>query len=167
VPKYDDFRACNDDLLHGDGGSGGAKAMEDPMDVLQVLPDELANAGVLWDGVVTAVVGFVTSGQPFDGAVIDERVGDVWNFRGEEERDVVVEDCDRVSPSLWKAGQLQGADGGLHRGEVTQGDVESPVIVANEKVKHGIACPTSHGLYDLVSERWDTGVTNGDSVEWL
>jgi len=94
-------------------------------------------------------------------------VGDVWNFGGKEERDVIVEDCNCVSPSLWKAGQLQGTNGGLHHGEVMQGDIKGLVVITNKEVKHGIACPTCHGLYNLVSERWDTRVVDGDGVEWL
>lgn len=41
------------------------------------------------------------------------------------------------------------------------------MVIADEEVKHGIACLSSYELYNLISERQDTGVVNDDGVEWL
>lgn len=69
---YNDLRAHNDDLLHGDSGFDVVKVVEDAMDILKVFSDELVNARVFEDGLVAVVIGFIMSGQPFDGAVIDK-----------------------------------------------------------------------------------------------
>ena len=72
-----------------------------------------------------------------------------------------------VGPTLRKTGQSQGPDGGLYSGEIAGGNVNHPVVITDKEIEHGIACPSSHGLYNLVSERRDSGITNGDRVEWL
>jgi hypothetical protein len=59
VPEDVDFGTCDDDLLGGDGGTSGAEAMEDAVEVLKVLPDGLADARVFRDGVVAPVVRLV------------------------------------------------------------------------------------------------------------
>jgi hypothetical protein len=167
VPKNDDFGAGDDDLLCGDGGSCDVKAVENAMDVLKVLPDELANARVFRDRGVAAIISFVVSGRPLNGAVIYERSGNVRDFRGEEEGYVVMEYCYGVHPALWEASQPQCADGGLYCGEVTRGDIKSAVVITDEEVEHGIARLTCHGLYNLISKRRDPGITDCDCIEGL
>ena len=55
--QHNPIRFCVN--LLGDGGASGAEAMEDAVDVLKVLPDELADARVFRDGVVASVVRLV------------------------------------------------------------------------------------------------------------
>jgi len=74
------------------------------VDVLRVFPDEPTDAGVFWNGLVTAIVGFVAGGRPFDGAIVDEGVDFVRDLGGGDEGDVVVEYGDCVSPALWETG---------------------------------------------------------------
>jgi hypothetical protein len=52
-------------------------------------------------------------------------------------------------------------------GEIARGNVDGPVIVANKQIEHGTARPTCHGLYNLVSEGRNAGVTNRDGIERL
>jgi hypothetical protein len=41
------------------------------------------------------------------------------------------------------------------------------VVITDKKIEHGIACLTCHGLYDLVSERGNARITNGDCIKGL
>ena len=41
------------------------------------------------------------------------------------------------------------------------------LVITNKKIKHGIACSLSHGLYDLVSEGQNSGVVDDNSVQGL
>ena len=78
-----------------------------------------------------------------------------------------MKNSDCISPALWKASQLEGANGRLNSGEISGGNIKSLVVVANKEVKDRVARTTGHGLYNLVSERSDTRVTNGNGVEGL
>jgi len=82
VPEDDDFGACNDKLLRGDCGSGAAKAMKDAVDVLEVLPDESADSGILWDGFIVTILRLVASLRSLDSSVIYKRVGNVRDLGG-------------------------------------------------------------------------------------
>ena len=118
VPEDDDFGARDDDLLGGDCGSCAAEPMQDAVDVLKVFPDEFADAGVLWNGLIITVVGLVTSCRSFDGSVVHECAGDVGDLRGKDEGDVVMEYGYCVSPTLWEASQSHSANGGLNGREI-------------------------------------------------
>ena len=72
-----------------------------------------------------------------------------------------------VGPTLRKTVQSQGPDGGLYSGEIMGSNVNRPVVINDEEIEHGIARLSSHGLYNLISERRDSGITNGDRIEWL
>jgi len=82
VPKDDNLRACDDDLLGGDCGSGTVEAVEDVMDVLEVFPDELIDVRVLWNGLIVTVFSLVAGLRSFDGRVIHECVGNLRNLWG-------------------------------------------------------------------------------------
>jgi hypothetical protein len=167
VPKDDDLRACDDDLLCRDSGPSGLKVVEDAMDILKVLPNELANARVFWNGLVTVIVSFIMNGQPLDGTIVNKQAGDEWDLGHEEEGDIIMENGYGICPALWKACQSHSTNGRLNYGKVMWGDIKGAVVITDKKIEHGIACPTCHGLYDLVSERGNARITNGDCIKGL
>ena len=42
------------------------------MDVVEVLPDELADARVFWDGFIATVFSFIMQGRSLDATVVDK-----------------------------------------------------------------------------------------------
>ena len=55
-------------------------ALNDSVDVLDMLPYEMSDAGVLGDGLKCAVGQLITSLRSFARAVVDERFGDMRNL---------------------------------------------------------------------------------------
>jgi len=49
-----------------------------------------------------------------------------------------MEGGDCVDPALWDAHQLQGANRGFYSREVAQRDIESLVVIADEKIEHDV-----------------------------
>ena len=82
MPEDDDFGACDDKLLGGDCGSGTAEAIEDAVDVLEVFPDESADSGILWDGLIVTILCLVAGLRSLDSGVVYKRVGNVRDLGG-------------------------------------------------------------------------------------
>jgi hypothetical protein len=101
VAQNYDFWYCYEQFCGRDGGASAAEAVEDAMEVEQVLPDKLSNAGVIWDGLVLTTIDFVSRRGSFDAAVVDVWPGDVGDLGFQQEGDVLVKDCPCVSPALW------------------------------------------------------------------
>jgi len=83
-----------------------------------MFPDEPTNAGVFWNGFITAIISFVAGGQPFDGAIVDKGTDFVGDFGGKDKGDVIMKYGDCISPALWKTGQPYSSNRGLNCGEV-------------------------------------------------
>jgi hypothetical protein len=167
VTQNHNFRNCDEQLFGGYGGASAAQAVKDVVYVVDVLPDELANAGVIGNCFIAVVLSFVACGWAFDGAVVHKWLGSVGDFRLEDKCDIVMEDSYCVSPPLRKAGETYGSNRGLDCSEIARCDVECPVVVAYEEVEHGIAGASCHTLYELVSKGRDAGVSDSDGVEGL
>jgi hypothetical protein len=167
VTQNHDFGNCDEQLFGRYSGTSTVQAVKDVMYAVDVLPDELANAGVIGNCFVAVVLSFVACRWAFDGAVIHKWSGSVGDFGLEDKCDIVVEDSYCISPPLRKAGETYGSDRGLDCSEIARYDVECPVVVAYEEVEHGIAGASCHTLYELVSKGRDAGVSDSDGVEGL
>ena len=130
-----------------------------------MLPDEAANAAVLWDCFEGAVGGLVSRCGTSDGDIVN--VGDrvLGNLRLKDVHHVVVEDGDRVSPTHREFGETEGAVWCLESGVVVGCFGESAFIVSDVQVEHSSAGTTCELLGDLFGEGGDTGVLDCDGVE--
>ena len=92
--------------------------LDDAVEVLKMLPDEAANAAVLWDCLKDAVRGLVSRCGTSDGDIVD--VGDcvLGNLQFKDVHHVIVEDGDSVSPTHWEFGEMKGAVWCLESGVV-------------------------------------------------
>ena len=70
------------------------------MNVVEVLPNEAADTGVLGDGLESPSWGLIMRSRSFDTCVIDEGLGDVGDFWLENEGDIAVEDGKSVGMTL-------------------------------------------------------------------
>jgi hypothetical protein len=101
VAQNYDFWYCYEQFHGRDGGAGAAEAVEDAMEVEQVLPDKPSDAGVIWDGLVLTTVDFISHRRSFDAAVINVQPGNVGDLGFQQEGDVFMKDRPCVSPALW------------------------------------------------------------------
>lgn len=65
--------------------------VEDLVDIVEVLPDKFVDAGVLEEGFVATIFGFVTQGQTLDAAIIDKGSSYMRDFGLENKGDVFME----------------------------------------------------------------------------
>jgi hypothetical protein len=101
VAQNYDFWYCYEQLHGRDGGASTAEVVEDAMEVEQVLPDKLSDAGVIWDGLVLTTVDFVSHCGSFDAAVVDVQPGNMGDLGFQQEGDVLMKDHPCVGPALW------------------------------------------------------------------
>jgi hypothetical protein len=101
VAQNYDFWYCYEQFCSRDGGTGTAEVVEDAMEVEQVLPDKLSNAGVIWDGLILTTIDFVSHRRSLDAAVIDVWPGDVGDLGFQQEGDILVKDHPGIGPALW------------------------------------------------------------------
>ena len=102
------------------------------MDVVEVFPDELTDAGIGWDSGV-AVSRFIMSGRSLDGTVIDKWAGDIRDLGFQDEGDVVVKNGHSISPALRETSETHSSDRGLNSGEIMRGDVERVVVMPTKR----------------------------------
>jgi hypothetical protein len=76
------------------------EAVENAMEVVEVLPNEASDARIFGDNLKGAILKLVASQQAFDGAVISKRESSVQNLRLENEGDIAMEDCHGIGPAL-------------------------------------------------------------------
>ena len=141
--------------------------LDDVVEVLKVLPDEVVDPAVLWDCLEGAVNGLVSRCGTTNGDVVD--VGDhvLRNLQLKDVCHVVMEDGDSVSPTHWQFGEMEGAVWRLESGVVVGCFGESMFVISNIQVEHSSAGTICKLLGDLFSEGSDTGMLDGDSVEWF
>jgi hypothetical protein len=101
VAQNYDFWYCYKQVCGRDGGASAAEAVEDAMEVEQVLPDKPSDAGVIWDGLILTTINFVSHCRSFDAAVIDVWPGNVGDLRFQQKGDVLMKDRPCISPALW------------------------------------------------------------------
>jgi hypothetical protein len=80
VTQNYDFWYCYEQFHSRGGGAGAVEAVEDAMEVEQVLPDKPSNARVIWDGCILTSIDFVLHHGSFDAAVVDIWPGDVGDL---------------------------------------------------------------------------------------
>ena len=64
------------DFLAGKRTANVFDSLDDPVDVVEVLPDKLSDAGIFRDCFVGTIGEFVSAGQSFDRDVVNERDGE-------------------------------------------------------------------------------------------
>jgi hypothetical protein len=60
VAEDEDFWSCNKELRGRHSRAGMAKAMDDSVYIIEVLPDEASDASVLGDRLISSVRGFIS-----------------------------------------------------------------------------------------------------------
>ena len=89
------------------------------------------------------------------------------DLRLEDKCDITVKNCHGVRRSLQEGGVSKRTKGGLEACEVARGDIEGPVIIAHEEVKHCEARATGDAFDELIDERGCCGIADGHGVERL
>ena len=107
-----------------------------PVEVLEMLPDEAANAGVFRDCFEGAIGGLVSRRRTSDGDVVDVGDSELGNLWLKDVRHVVVEDGDHVSPTHQEFGEMEGAVRGLESGVVAGCFSESAFVISDIQVEH-------------------------------
>jgi hypothetical protein len=154
VAEDNDFWDCNKKLFSGNSGSGTAEAVEDAVHIVEVFPDEFADAGVVGNCFEAAIGCFILGGRAFDAAVIHERASDVRDFQLKDEGNIVMKDANSISPTLWETSKMHCSNGRLNGGEVSGGDVEGAMVIAYKQVQHRVTRATSHAFNVTVRTRW-------------
>jgi hypothetical protein len=101
VAQNYDFWYCYKQFCGRDSGASTVEAVEDVMEVEQVLPDKLLNARVIWDGLVLTSIDFVSRRGSFDAAVINIQPGDMGDLGFQQKGDVLMKDHPCIGPALW------------------------------------------------------------------
>jgi len=71
--------------------------MNNPIDVIEVLPNEALDVGVLKNTLISSFRRLIERSRGTDGSTIEKRLGDFVDFGLQEKSDIAVDDCDRVS----------------------------------------------------------------------
>ena len=125
--------------------------LDDVVEVLKVLPDEAADAAILWDCFEGAVWGLVSHYRTMNGYIVN--VGDcvLGNLWLKDVRHIIMEDGDSVIPTHWEFGETEGAVWCLEGGVVARHFGEHAFIVADIQVKHpSTARPVNCSMICLV-----------------
>ena len=105
--------------------------LDNAVEVLKMLPNEVADATVIWDGLEGAVGGLVSHCGTTNGDVVD--VGDhvLENLWLKDVHHVVMEDGDCISPTHQEFGETKGAIWCLESGVVAGCFGESTFIISD------------------------------------
>jgi hypothetical protein len=114
VPKDNDFGDCDEQLQGGNSGAGAVEAMEDAVDVIEVLPHKPAHLIVVGDRFKSAIVSLVASCRPLDATIVHKGPSNVGDLGLQNEGDIFIKYCAGIGPSLRQAGQSNCAYGGLY-----------------------------------------------------
>ena len=77
-----------------------SEAVDDSVDVIEVLPYEASDACILWDCFVNAFGHFIARCGAPNGCVVYKGFCNVWDLRFENECDITVENCNSVCRAL-------------------------------------------------------------------
>ena len=128
------------------------------VEVLKVLPDEVADAAVLQDGLEGAIRGLVSHCGTTNGDIInvgDHVLGNLWL---KNVCHIVVEDGNCVSPTHQDFGKTKGVIWHLESGVVMRCFSKCTFIVSDIQVKNSSGGMTFKLLSNLFGERSDTGM---------
>jgi hypothetical protein len=78
---------------------------------------------------------------------------------------VSLHDMDQVCVAHNQAGVTESAKGRLEGGRVLGFWMNNVLVIGNKQVKAGIAGMGSKGFYQVLHNRWDRDVSDGDGVE--
>jgi hypothetical protein len=81
VAQNDHLGDCHEQFACRDSGAGASEAVENAVNIIQVLPNESVDKRVSGNGFIPAVRRLISSSRAFDAAVIYEWPSHVWNFR--------------------------------------------------------------------------------------
>jgi len=84
--------------------------LDDPVDVLEVLPDETPDAGVFVKCFIRAVGVLIICVGSLDGNVVDKGNCDVRDFGSQDVGDILVKNRDRVSPTHRQSDKTKRAE---------------------------------------------------------
>ena len=107
-------------------------ASDDASDVLEVLPDESANARVLGTAFPVAISCAIVGRWPLDRDVVDIRNGPLRSLSLEDVGDVVVENGNGVGPTHRKLCETHETIWRLECGIVARVFVEVAIVVADK-----------------------------------
>ena len=81
MSENDNFRYGNKEFFGRDGCTSMGETVEDTMYVMEVLPDESADAGIVQQGLVVTSIGLKACRRSLDAAVVHEGPGDMRDFQ--------------------------------------------------------------------------------------
>ena len=133
--------------------------------VLKILPNKMADAAVLQDGLKGAISSLVSHCRIMNGDVVD--VGDrvLGNLQLKDVHHVVMEDGDCISPTHQEFGETKGAIWHLESGVIAGCFGKCTFIISNIQVEHSPTGLTCKLLSDLFSEGSDAGMLDRDGIE--
>ena len=139
--------------------------LDNAVEVLKVLPDEAADAAILWDCFEGAIRGLVSHCRTVNGYIVN--VGDrvLANLQLKDVHHVIVEDGDSVSPTHQEFGETECAIQCLKGGVFVRCFGEHVFIVANIQVEHSSIGMTCELLGDLFGEGGDARVLDSNCVK--
>ena len=132
-----------------------------------MLPDEVADAAILWDGFEGAIWGLLCHCGTVNGHIIDIGYGVLGNLWLKDVHYVVVKNGDCVSPTHWEFGETECTVRCLKDGVVARGFGEGMFVIAYIQVKHSSTGMTCKLLSDSFGEWSGTRVLDHDGIEGL
>lgn len=94
-----------------------SKVVKGLVDIIEVLPDKVANTSVLRDGFISPFWGLIVRSSAFNNGVVDKELGDFKDFWLENEGDITTEDSNCIGMTLGKGSIVFCAKQGLESGE--------------------------------------------------
>ena len=98
----------------------GLNSLDDTMDGLEVLPNEVTDARVLWNCLEASVSGLISRLRTFDRNVVSERLSPIGNLRWQDVSDVSLKDSGRVGPAHWQNRESKRTERSIERSHVSR-----------------------------------------------
>ena len=167
MPDYYQIVIDDNRLQSQESSSCVAHTIEDSVDVLEVLPDKAPDPRVPHDGLVSPVGALVNRLRPPEGYVVDIQHSVVRNFLLEDVCHIIVEDGDRVRPTHRQCRESMHSKGCLEGGQVSRTLCELTFVVPHVEVEDSNACVACESLDEMLGNRWDSQMLNGDGIQGL
>ena len=139
VPYYDDLGDAKCDLDAGERSSAVLHALYDSVEVLEMFPDEAANARIFGNCFVRSIGLDISCRRTFEGNIVDIRNRDMRDFRLQDESDVVVEDRDGVGPTHREGDEALCSERCLECGVVSRAFGDWSFVISDIEVEHSSA----------------------------
>jgi len=143
------------------------KTVHDTMNIIKVLPDEPADAWVVWDGLEAAVSSLITGGRAAHTTVVDKRLRYMRNLGFKNERNITMKNRYQTRPALGQAGISQHAQWGLKHGQVLRLNSKGAMVITNKEVEEQKADSTSETFCKLLDKRQDSCIFDHDLIQGL